>query len=435
MTDTRILANKAMDRATVRLIPFLTLMYVMSFLDRSNIGFAKDFLATDIGISPETFALGAGLFFFGYSVFEIPSNMAMHYVGARRWLARIMITWGMAAAAFAVITSETGFLLMRVLLGIAEAGFFPGVVVFMSYWFTKDRRAKINGLFYYSTPVAFIIGGPLSGGLIEYMDGFMGWKGWQWMFAVEGLGASVIGIIALFYLTDKIEKAHWMPDNEKAALTEVLAAEGSEKEARHGNPFKILMYPKVVFLCCCYFCFNWGFYGANFFMPTQVAAFMGSQVNFFVGMVSTIPWLISCGFIFFFTTRSYKTGNIATLVSLGLACASCGIVLSSVSSPTLGIIGLGIGVGGILAAMPIFWTIPARFLSGLELALAVAMINSVGVLGGWVAPIARQWCTTNIGPEWGLYVLAVPPMIAAGLVLMTIKMGIGSNVLKESSAN
>ncbi len=436
MSETNLLAEKAMSRATTRLLPFLILMYVMSFLDRSNIGFAKNFLATDVGITPEAFALGAGLFFFGYSFFEIPSNMIMHYVGARRWMARIMITWGLCAAGFAWVSSETSFLVLRVLLGIAEAGFFPGVVVFMTYWFTKEKRAKINGLFYYSTPLAFIIGGPLSGALIEYTHGWGGWHGWQWMFAVEGFGASLVGIIALFYLTDNPDKAAWMPDEEKTALAAALEAERDQHGTKkHGNPLMILLYPKVVFLCCCYFCFNWGFYGANFYMPTQVAAFMGSEVNFLVGMVSTVPWLISCAFIFYFTNRSHTTGNCATIVSLCMFLSGCGIVLSSVSNPYLGILGLGFGVGGIMAAMPIFWTIPARFLSGLELALAVAMVNSVGVLGGWCAPIVRQWFTSHVAPEWGLYSLAVPPFIVSGLVLVTIRMGIGSNVLTPSRAS
>ena len=431
MEATNVLAQKAMTRAAWRLVPLLTLMYVFSFLDRSNIGYAKNFLQTDVGISPEAFAFGAGLFFFGYSFFEVPSNIAMHYVGARRWLARIMITWGLCAAAFAWVNSETVFYVMRLLLGIAEAGFFPGLVVFMTYWFTKEKRAKMNGIFYYSVPLAFIIGGPLSGGLIEYGDGMLGWRGWQWMFAIEGFVTIFIGIFALFYLTDKPSKATWMPDDEKAALSEVLEREyGTTQPTGHVNPFKAMLHPKVLYLSVTYFCFNWCFYGVNFYMPTQIAAFMKSEVNFLVGIINTIPWLTSCVFIYFLTTRSDRTGQCATLISGALIVSACGIALSSVSNPYLGILGLGLGAGGILAAMPIFWTMPPRFLSGLSLASGVALINSIGVLGGWCAPIARQWCTTNIGAEYGLYVLAVPGFIAAALIFGTIRLGIGGNVLK-----
>ena len=428
MDNQTILADKAMTRAVKRLVPFLTLMYVLSFLDRSNIGFAKNFLQTDVGISPQAFAMGAGLFFFGYSVFEVPSNIIMHYVGARRWMARIMITWGLAAAAFAWVTSDTMFLILRVLLGIAEAGFFPGVVVFMTYWFTKERRAKINGLFYFSVPGAFIIGGPLSGWLIEHMDGVWNHAGWQWMFAVEGILAAIVGVVAIFYLTDKPSKAKWMPDDEKEALQAVLEKEYGSNPPVHGNPLKVLGHPKVLYLSLTYFWFNWCFYGVNFYMPTQIAAFMKSEVNFMVGMVSTIPWLISCVAIWILTCSSDRSGRCGSLVGCSLLMAAFGIALSSVSNPILGILGLGLGAGGILAAMPVFWTIPPRFLSGLSLASAVALINSIGVLGGWCAPIARQWFTDHFGPAWGLYVLAVPGVFAAIMVFGTIGMGIGSRV-------
>ena len=428
MNNQAALADSGMIRATKRLVPFLGLMCLLSFLDRSNIGFAKGFLETDVGLTAQAFAMGAGLFFLGYTTFEIPSNIIMHYVGARVWLARIMITWGMCAAAFAWVTSETMFYVLRVLLGLAEAGFFPGVMVFLTYWFVKERRAKINGYFYYSVPVAFIVGGPLSGWLIEHMDGVWGYKGWQWMFAVEGILASIVGVVALYFLTDKPMKANWMPAEERQALQDVLDEENSKNPPVHGNPLKVLGHPKVLYLCLIYFCFNWCFYGVNFYMPTMIAQFMKSEVNFMVGIVSTIPWIISCVGIFILTTWSDRSGRCAPIVSSGLLTAAVGMVLSTSGNIYIGIFGLGLAAGGILASMPVFWTLPARFLSGLSLASAVALINSIGTLGGWCAPVARQWCADNIGPEYGLYVLALPGVIAAFLVMGTIPMGIGNRL-------
>lgn len=426
------LADRAMDKAKSKLVPFILLMYIMAFLDRANIGFAKNALQLDTGLSDAAFALGAGIFFLGYAVFEVPSNIIMHHVGARTWLARIMVTWGIVAAGFAWATSETSFLVLRVLLGICEAGFFPGIIYYFTFWFTARRRSSIMGLFYFGAPLCFIIGSPLSGLLMD-MDGILGVHGWQWLFVVEGLLATAVGVWAFFYLTDRPQDATWIPEDEKQALAAELAAENATKAEAHVGPLKVLANPKVLFLCAIYFMIQVSVYGVTFYLPTQVAGLLGKKVGLLVGVVSAIPWvcaLICNATIPPYSDRSGKRGILAAGLML---CAGVGVMVSAVNSPVLAIAGLCVASAGYFSAQPIFWTMPSRFLSGIGAASAIALINSVGNLGGFVAPNLRVWAEQTFhSPSAGLFALGTASLVGALLFLLSISLGMGKNTQKLS---
>ncbi|QDR81568.1 MFS transporter [Sporomusa termitida] len=426
-TTRQQLANLAMDKAQKKLVPFILLMYILAFLDRANIGFAKQEFQVSTGISDAAFALGAGIFFLGYAVFEVPSNIIMHHVGARMWLARIMITWGIVAAGFAFVTTEMQFLVLRVLLGICEAGFFPGIIYYLTYWFTASRRSTVMGLFYFGAPLSFIVGSPLSGLLME-MDGFLGFTGWQWMFAVEGLMATAVGIWALSYLVDRPEKATFIPEAEKQSLVAELAAENSQKPAGHVSAWKVLANPKVLYLCAIYFMIQISVYGVTFYLPTQVAGLLGKKVGLLVGFVSAIPWvftLMANATIPRYSDRSGKRGILAAAL---MTLAGLGVVFSATGSPLIGIAALCVASAGYFSCQPVFWTMPTRFLSGVAAASAIALINSIGNLGGFVAPNLRVWAEQTFhSSAAGLYVLGAASFVGAILFLISIPMGIGSN--------
>src|SRR6478672_1601580 len=282
--------DEAFQLTRRRLVPFLLLMYILSFLDRANIGFAKQAFQASAGISDAAYALGAGLFFLTYALLEVPSNLIMHRVGARIWMARIMVTWGLIAAAMMFAKGEYSFYALRLLLGAAEAGFFPGVILYLTYWFPQRSRGQVMGLFYFGAPLAFIFGGPLSGLLLEF-HGLAGLEGWQWMFMVEGLLASIVGVWAFFYLDDKPADARWLPPAEKQALTAAIAQEDRSKQAQGHASFKLIATnPRVLHFIAIYFLIQMSVYGVIFYLPTQVAALLGKKVGLEVGLVSAIPW-------------------------------------------------------------------------------------------------------------------------------------------------
>ena len=273
--DARIsqLSDQAMLKAEKKLVPFIVLMYIFAFLDRANIGFAKQAFQVSTGVSDAAFALGAGIFFIGYAFFEVPSNILMHKFGARLWLSRIMITWGLVSAGFALVNTEFQFLVLRVLLGIAEAGFMPAIVYYFTLWFTEKKRSTIMGLFWMGPPLAFILGSPISGMLLD-LHGFLGFEGWQWMFAIEGLLAAISGIFAFEFLIDSPTKAKWLSDEERTALQTALDEENSHRTFEKVGALSVLINPKVWYLAIICFMIQVVNYGLNFYLPTHVAGFI-----------------------------------------------------------------------------------------------------------------------------------------------------------------
>ena len=431
--DTQInLADKAMGKAQRKLVPFIVLMYIFAFLDRSNIGFAKEAFQLSTGISEAAFALGAGIFFIGYAVFEVPSNILMHKFGARLWLSRIMITWGLVSAGFALVTNEFQFLVLRVLLGIAEAGFMPAIVYYFTLWFTEERRSSIMGLFWMGPPLAFIFGSPISGLLLD-MHGFLGYEGWQWMFAIEGLLAAVSGVFAFRYLIDEPKKAKCLTDEEKIALKEALDKENSKKSFEKVGALSVLFNLKVLYLALICFIIQVCNYGLNFYLPTHVAGLLGAKVGTMVGLVSAIPWIFALVATIYLPRLSDKTGMRGSLAAVIIALSGIGYFVSSTSFPILGIAALSIVAIGNLACQPIFWTLPSRILTGIGAASGIAFINSMGNLGGFVAPNLRVWAETVFqSSNAGLYAMGISGFIAAILLFLTIPMKMGNN-LKEKN--
>ncbi|MDP3676487.1 MAG: MFS transporter [Novosphingobium sp.] len=410
--------EQAITRARRRLLPFLLLMYVLAFLDRANIGFAKESFQASTAISDGAYALGAGLFFLTYSLFEIPSNLIMHRIGARLWMCRIMVSWGLISAAMALVTSEMSFYILRLLLGAAEAGFFPGVILYLTYWFPDRVRGQMMGLFYFGAPAAFIVGGPLSGLLLE-MDGFAGFLGWQWMFLIEGLLASAVGIWAYFYLNNGPADAKWLPEDERQALAAEIARENHAR-ARAGpvTLSKTVLNPRVALFVSIYFLIQMSVYGVIFYLPTQVGAMMGRKVGFEVGVVTAIPWICAMIVTFLLTRWADRSRKHRSLAVAALLMSAAGIAISADSPPFIALIALCLAASGFIAAQPLFWTFPTSYLGGAAAAGGIALINALGALGGFVAPNVKTWAEGNFdSSDAGLYLLAVTTVIGALLFL------------------
>lgn len=404
-----------------RLLPFLLLMYIMAFLDRANVGFAKQAFQADTGISDAAFAFGAGVFFVGYALLEVPSNLILHRVGARIWMCRIMVTWGLVSAAMMFAHDETTFYVLRFLLGIAEAGFFPGVILYLTYWFPAAHRAQAMGFFYFGAPLAFIFGSPLSGLLLE-LNGMGGLHGWQWMFAVEGVLASLVGIWAFFYLDDRPAQAKWLNSEERNLLQHTLDQENSGKQQHTHHLLASLLQPTVLFLGFIYLLIQLSVYGVVFYLPSQVAGFLGTSVGLQVGIVSAIPWLCALLAAWLIPGYADRSQRYVRTAGLTLLLAAIGMAVSvSSTSPVIGIVGLCLAAAGFIAVQPIFWTFPSNFLSGAVAAGGIALINSLGAVGGFIAPILKNWAESFFhSSAAGLYLLSATTVIGA-LLIFTIR--------------
>lgn len=401
-----------------RLLPFLLLMYILAFLDRANVGFAKAAFQADTGISNAAFALGAGIFFVGYALLEVPSNLIMHRVGARAWMCRIMVTWGLVSTAMMFAHDETTFYILRFLLGVAEAGFFPGVILYLTYWFPAAHRGQAMGFFYFGAPLAFILGSPLSGLLLE-MDGIAGLSGWQWMFAVTGLVTVAVGVWAYFYLTNRPADAAWLAPEERKTLQDILDREERAKGGQSHSLLAALAQPAVLHLAIVYLLIQASVYGVVFYLPTQVAGLLGVKVGWLVGVVTAVPWV--CALLAAWLVPGYadRTQQHRRVACATLVVAAAGMAVSvSVGSPLIGILALCFAAAGFISVQPVFWTFPANALSGAAAAGGIALINSMGAVGGFVAPIVKNGMESAFqSPAAGLYLLAATTLLAAVLVL------------------
>lgn len=401
-------------------------MFILAYLDRSNIGFAKQEFQLTTGLSDAAYAFGAGIFFIGYALFEVPSNILLYRIGARVWLSRIMVTWGLVSAAMMFAHDETTFIVLRFLLGVSEAGFFPGVILYLTFWFPQNIRARVTGYFLFGAPLAFIIGGPLSGSLLslEGTSFAFGLYGWQLMFVVEGLLASIVGIWVFFYLDDRPEKAKWLTAEEKSALSAKLALEEDAK-AGHSpkGALRALLDMHVLYLCLIWFTVQVCGYGIYFFLPTQIGTLLGSKVGILVGFVTAIPPLCAAIAVYYVPRISERLKERRKVAAITFMLGAAGIAVSGLfdSIPVIAIIALCVAAAGHLAMQPLYWSFPSAYLGGTAAASGIALINSVGNLGGFVAPNLRVWAETTFeSARAGLYFIALVTFIG-GLLILTLK--------------
>jgi ACS family tartrate transporter-like MFS transporter len=383
-------AASAVAKASRRLIPFLILCYAVNFLDRVNVGFAALAMNEDLGFTPEIFGFGAGIFFVGYILCEVPSNLALHRFGARIWIARIMISWGVVATAMAFVAGETSFYLLRFALGIAEAGFFPGIILYLTYWFPREERARIVSLFMTAVPLATVVGGPVSGALLG-LHGLAGIAGWRWLFLIEGIPAVLLGIAALLYLTDRPKDAAWLTPDERRALEDRLTQEARETKVYGLDAAgQALTNPRILALGLLYFCIVVGLYGIGFWMP-QVLKTHGLS-DLAIGFLTALPYLVAAIGMVVAGRHSDATGERILHVGVPLFLAAAAFAWTSVAGPLpLVMIALTLATLGIYAAIGSFWALPSAILAGVGAAAGLALINSIGNCGGFVAPVVIGW--------------------------------------------
>lgn len=379
--------NSAIQKSWKRLVPLMFILYFVAFIDRVNVGFAKDAMQLDIGLSDSAFALGAGIFFAAYALFGIPANLILNKIGAQKWLSITTVIWGVLSAMTGVVTNETQFIVLRFLLGLGEAGFYPGILLLASIYFPNKVRGSVIGIFVLGVPLALTLGSPLSGALLE-LHGWMGRPGWFWMFVIEGLPAVVIGIFAFFWLDDSPEKARFLTAEEKKALTEQLASENAKTETT--SVLSALKNIKVWHLALIYGTIQISVYGLMFFLPSQVASLIGQSLGFKASLVAAIPWACSAFGVYYIPRLADK--NPSRRVAISVMCmlaAAVGLALSAFASPVFAIAALCLSAVGFLSVQPVFWTFPPQLLSGPALAAGIGFCTTMGAFCSFLAPIIR----------------------------------------------
>ena len=368
-----------------RLIPFLLLCYVVAYLDRVNVGFAKLQMVGDLQFSETVFGLGAGIFFIGYFIFEVPSNVILHRVGARVWIARIMISWGIISGATMFVTTPSVFYVMRFLLGVAEAGFFPGIILYITYWYPASRRGRMTAWFMTAVAISGLVGGPLSGWILKDMSGVNGLAGWQWMFLLEAIPSVVIGIAVLFVLDDRIRDAKWLNDAEKTMLERNIASDVLTKEDLPLS--QVFSSARVWMMSLIYFSFVIGLYGVGFWLPTIIKG-TGVTDPLKIGLLTAIPYFFAVIAMVVVGRRSDLRGERRWHIAIPAFLGAVGLFLSTTWSHNtqLAMVALTLATMGIMVVLPLFWSLPTAFLGGTAAAAGIAMINSLGNLAGFVGP-------------------------------------------------
>jgi len=440
MLDVSVPVPTDEGRATIarvvrRLIPFIFLCYVIAYIDRVNIGFAATELQRDLGLSDAAYGLGGGLFFLGYCLFEIPSNLILERVGARVWIARILIGWGLVSMGMMFVVGQWSFYVMRVLLGVAEAGFFPGIVLYLTYWIPAAERARSGALFMTAAPIAVVLGAPVSETLLA-LDGRLGLAGWQWLFLVEGLPAVILGIIALRFLTDRPEQAEWLAPRQREWLSLVMARERAERAAHHaGSEIRALLSGRVLLICFIYFLNTLVTYGVFLWLPRilrEASGFRGLRLS----LITTLPFIVALIGMVLIGRHSDRTGERKGHVA---ACALTGalglaLAVAAQGNVTLIVLSFALSQLGQRSVVGVFWAIPPMFLGGTAAAAGIALINSIGNLGGFVGPTVMGWLRGTSGAySSGLLVLAAALVLEAALV-MSLRLPKASSQLSALSS-
>ncbi|MBB5509407.1 MFS transporter [Paraburkholderia atlantica] len=403
-----------------RVLPLFVVMFIVNYIDRVNIGFVRQHLSADLGIGAAAYGLGAGLFFISYAIFEVPSNILLQRYGAKLWLARIMLTWGLAAAGMAFVRGETSFYAMRLLLGAAEAGFFPGVIYYFTQWLPSNERGKAMAIFLSGSALASVLSGPISGGLM-LIEG-AGLRGWQWMFIIEGMLSVVLAGFILLWLDSKPRDAAWLTRAEQDAVLDAVDEEQRQRAAAH--PVKpslgtLLRDPQILIFCLIYFAVSLTIYGATFWLPSIIHK-MGHFNDFQVGLFNSIPWLISIAAMYLFAMLAARFKFQQAWVACVLLIAALGMYAAGQGGPMFSFVAICFAAIGFKAASSLFWVIPQGYLDARISAAVLALINSIGNLGGFVAPATFGFLEQKTGSiEGGLTGLAVMSVIAAGVVFFS----------------
>lgn len=411
--DVTVLARAA-AKVKRHVLPLFVVMFIVNYIDRVNIGFVRSHMETDLGIGAAAYGLGAGLFFVGYALFEVPSNMLLQRYGARVWLTRIMFTWGAAAMAMAFVRGETSFYVLRFILGAAEAGFFPGIIYYFTQWLPASERGKTMAVFLSGSAIASVISGPVSGALLHISG--LGLHGWQWMFLIEGAASVVLCAFVWFWLQSHPRQAKWLSEEEREALVAAIAEEQRAREASQvakPSMFRLLADRQIALFCFIYFSIALTIYGATFWLPSMIKK-MGNLGDFQVGLLNSIPWIISIVAMYGFAAMAGKWKFQQAWVALTLVIAAIGMFMSTTGGPIFAFVAICFAAIGFKAASALFWPIPQSYLDARIAAAVIALINSIGNLGGFVAPTAFGILEETTGSiEGGLYGLAATSLVAA----------------------
>jgi MFS transporter, ACS family, tartrate transporter len=413
------------SRMTWRLIPLLFFCYIIAYIDRINVGFAKlqlrEVLGVDENVFGSVYGLGAGLFFIGYFLFEVPSNLIQQRVGARLWIARIMIIWGMVAMTMMFISSTTAFYIIRFILGVAEAGFYPGVILYLTYWYPAKERARTVALFTTGAALAGVLGSPLSGAILE-LHGKGGLDGWQWLFLLEGIPAVIMGVIVLLILPDRPQKARWLTTEEKTWIQSRLDEETIQSKGwTHSRLSETLTSSSVWFFCLIYFLMNAGGYGFEMWLPTIIKGFSGMSYTV-LGLINAIPYFVTVIAMLMIGYHSDRTGERRWHVAIAAVSSAVGFALSAyLKNPYLAMVSLTLAYAGLKSTVGPFWALGTTKLSGRAAAGGIAFINSVGNLGGFAGPMLIGVLTDRTGNMRISLLILGGALLLMGLLVLSIR--------------
>ncbi|MEB6669882.1 MFS transporter [Acinetobacter pittii] len=410
--------KSAYRKIAFRLMPFLMLCYFCAYLDRVNVGFAKLQMMSDLQFSEAVYGLGAGIFFIGYFLCEVPSNIVLHKVGARRWIARIMITWGILSGCFTFVQTEWQFYTLRFLLGVAEAGLAPGLLLYLTYWFPSYRRARMTVLWFIAIPISGMIGGPLSGLIMDRMSGVHGWFGWQWMFVIEAIPTVIVGLLVLAVLKDSVQDANWLTQDEKNLVKQELAQDNQHKEG-HASVKEFVADKRLWLLAGIYFCVVMGQYAITFWLPTLIRN-SGISDNWHIGLLTSLPYMCAI-VVMILAGRSgdhFQERRWHLIIPMCAGALALTFATLFASNLTLSLICLCIAASGVLTASSLFWMLPTNFLGGVSAAAGIAAVNSFANLAGFCSPYLIGWVTTNTGSNAiGMFLITAVLIFGASLVL------------------
>ncbi|MDO7194521.1 MFS transporter [Acinetobacter nosocomialis] len=410
--------KSAYRKIAFRLMPFLMLCYFCAYLDRVNVGFAKLQMMSDLQFSEAVYGLGAGIFFIGYFLCEVPSNIVLHKVGARRWIARIMITWGILSGCFAFVQTEWQFYTLRFLLGVAEAGLAPGLLLYLTYWFPSYRRARMTVLWFIAIPISGMVGGPLSGLIMDRMNGVHGWFGWQWMFVIEAIPTVLVGLLVLAVLKDSVQDANWLTQDEKSLVKQELAQDNQHKEG-HASVKEFIADKRLWLLAGIYFCVVMGQYAITFWLPTLIRN-SGISDNWHIGLLTSLPYMCAI-VVMILAGRSgdhFQERRWHLIIPMCAGAIALTFATLFASNLTLSLVCLCIAASGVLTASSLFWMLPTNFLGGVSAAAGIAAVNSFANLAGFCSPYLIGWITTNTGSSAiGMFLITAVLIFGASLVL------------------